>query len=280
MKLGLNITIVGLGLIGASYAMALKKNKDITVFGIDNNEETLMTAGKLNIVKKAFLNPEKCLGLSDIVIICLYPKQTIEFVKDNIKFFKKNSLITDTAGIKQNVVKEIQSFSCSNFEFIGGHPMAGSEEHGIEAARDNLFVNANYILTPTEKNKESSIEKIEFLIKEIGCSNITRISPEKHDKIISYVSQLPHVIASVLVNSSQENISNFIGGSFKDTARVASINSSLWSELMIDNKENLIEKIDLFQNKMEIFKDLLINDNIEKITSFFENGNKIKKGMI
>jgi prephenate dehydrogenase len=280
MKLGFSITIVGLGLIGGSYAMALKKNKNITLYGIDKDENIIKQAKSLEIVKKASSIPQEFLGKSDVVIICLYPKLTIEFVKNNMEYFKKNSIITDVSGIKTEIVHSIQSFLRDDLEFLGGHPMSGSEYSGLVAARADLFEGNNYLLTPTKKNTEYAIAKITALVKDIGSKLPKCVDPELHDKMVAHTSQLTHVIASSLVNSSETNVTAFTGNSYRELTRIALINTRLWSELMLDNKDLLIEEIDKFTEKMTLFRNFLKEGNTAEITDFFERGSKIKKGMI
>jgi len=274
-----NITIVGLGLIGGSFAMALKELKPKNLWAIDIDKATLRAAEKMNIIDKGYTSPEIPLSNSDIVILALYPLKTIDFVKSNMNLFKSDTVITDTAGIKSNLVKEIMPILRKDLDFIGGHPMAGKEESGLKAASKDMFENANYILTPVSGNKDKNINLITEIARGMGCKRVVHLTPEEHDDIIAYTSQLPHIIAASLIdcNSSILRISQFIGGSFKDTTRVATINCELWPELLLYNKENIISKIEDFENNIKEIKDAIINHDEAFLKIKFDNATKKRK---
>lgn len=273
------VTIIGLGLIGASYAKALKKLDFKTVWGVDLSSEVLSKAEKYGIIDEGFLKPENALEASDIVIIALYPKATLNFVKKYKEHFRKNSIITDTAGLKASIVSEIQEILPENVEFVGGHPMAGKEGKGLEMSSEAIFEGANYIITPSEKNKAESLEFIEQLAYRMGCGKVITMSPEEHDKIIAYTSQLTHALAVSMVNCCEADVKAFIGNGFKDLTRIAINNSSLWSELLIENRENLIGKIGDFQRELEEIKRALIKQDENYIREKFEKANIKRKGL-
>lgn len=276
MNLDFNITIVGLGLIGGSYAMALKELSPKNLWGIDIDVKTIVAAEKMGIIDKGYTDATIPLGESDIIIVSLYPDQAIQFIKDNIKNFKRGSVITDTSGIKGKVVSEVSTFLPEYLDFIGGHPMAGKESKGLAFASKHLFQNTNYILTPTEKNKDENIKLIKSIALALGCKNIVCVNAETHDKIIAYTSGLPHLIAVALVNcdSFNDKSKSFIGGGFKDTTRIAAINPELWSELFISNKSNVIEQIEEFQNNLSVLKSAIIDENISEIEGIFNLARK------
>jgi len=274
-----NITIVGLGLIGGSFAMALRKLKPKNIWAIDIDKATLETAEKMNIIDKGYTNPEIPLSNSDIVILAVYPQKTINFVKSNMKLFKSGAVITDTAGIKSNLINEIMPVLRSDLDFVGGHPMAGKEESGLKAATKDMFENANYILTPVKGNKEKNINLVSDIARGMGCKRVVHLSPKEHDDIIAYTSQLPHIIAVSLIdcNSLINGTSQFIGGSFKDTTRVATINGELWPELLLYNKENIISKIEDFERNIKEIKTAIINNNEVFLKKRFEDATKKRK---
>jgi prephenate dehydrogenase len=278
----LNITVVGLGLIGGSLAMALKDLKPKNLWGIDIEKSTIEAAEKKCIIHKGYTKPEIPLKHSDIVIIALYPNLTEKFVKDNIKNFKKGAIITDVAGIKENLVNNINSFIPKSLDFIGGHPMAGSENKGLSFASKDIFNDANYIITPVEKNREENIKILESIAKKIGCKNVVRITPKAHDEIIAFTSHLTHVLAVALINSDILNVetSLFIAGSFKDGTRVADINSSLWVELLTSNRKNIINKIEVFEEKIETIKNAIKENNKSIIKSEFEKASLRRKELV
>jgi len=280
----ISIAIVGMGLIGGSYAMALRELNPKCIIGIDKDEDTLKSALNDGIIDGAYESAGDFLKEIDLVIIALYPKDTIAFIKNNLQYFKKGTLITDTSGIKQNIVENINSFLPEYLEFIPGHPMAGKESSGIKGASKDIFKGANYIITPGEKNTSRGLQKIDKMAKAIGCGNVTYISPKEHDRIITFTSQLPHVIAVSLMNLHEEDykdsIELFTGGSFKDATRVAQINSKLWTELFIMNSDNLIEEIENFQDSMEMLKKAIMNKDTKSMKCIFKKSMLKRKELV
>ena len=274
-----NITIVGLGLIGGSFAMALRELNPKNIWAIDIDKATLRAAEKMNIIDKGYTNPEIPLSNSDIVIIAVYPQKTINFVKNNMNLFKSGAVITDTAGIKSNLIHDIMPVLRKDLDFIGGHPMAGKEESGLKAASKDMFKNANYILTPINGNKEENINLVTEIARGMGCKRVVHLTPKEHDDIIAYTSQLPHVIAVSLIdcNSSIKEVAQFIGGGFKDTTRVATVNVELWPELLLYNKENIISKIEDFERNIKEIKTAIINNDEDFLKMRFEDATKKRK---
>lgn len=278
----LNIVIVGLGLIGGSYAMALRELSPRQICAIDMDERVLDKALKMGVIDKGCKNGSGLLEEADLVIVALYPEETVEFIKDNVSSFKKGVVITDTCGIKIGVVEKINSFLPQDLDFIGGHPMAGKESKGLQAASKDIFKNANYIITPTERNKKENIKLVEKMARAIGCKNVVCVTSEEHDKIISFTSQLPHVIAVSLMNSNmiENNIGVFTGGSFKDATRVADINFILWSELFTLNSENLIDEIEKFEKSIKKIKKAIKLEDKHSLVNIFKDASVKRRKMI
>jgi prephenate dehydrogenase len=275
---GFSIAIVGLGLIGGSMAEALmeSKGKDnfkvSNIYGIDNNVKNIVKAIALGIIDDGSDNAEEFLNKSDIVILSIYPESIIRFIKGNIHNFKEGSIITDTCGIKGNIIENILELLPSGIDFVGGHPMAGKEKQGIDMADKGIFTKANFILTPVKENKAYSIDIVKEVAKAIGCRSIISIPPKEHDEIIAYTSQMPHIMAVSLVNSNRRelDITHFIGGSYKDATRVAAINSELWSELLLSNSENVLNCIGNFQKSLNDIKEAIEAKNREKLISLLK----------
>lgn len=280
-KLDLNITVVGLGLIGGSYAMAIRELNPKKLYAVDIDEEAIHDAEKNGIIDKGYVNADIPLKESDLVIICLYPKLVKNFIKDNIQHFKNGAVITDVTGIKGRFIEEVNQILREDLDFVFGHPMAGREQKGLKFASKEVFKGANYIITPTERNKEENIKFLEELIRKIGFRNVVRISPEKHDKIIGFTSQLPHVIAVSLVNSDELGIDtgSYTGDSYKELTRIAQINSELWTELFMGNKDNLIKEIEVFQENIAMVKNAIINEEKSLLTELLEKASKKRKEM-
>lgn len=267
---GFNITVVGLGLIGASYAAALRKAKPHRVFGIDIDKETLDKALSMGIIDEGFQEGRKILAQSDLVIIALYPEETMSFLADNARYFKPGAVVTDTCGIKKNIVEHAGRILPEGVEFVGGHPMAGNEFKGIDAASEEIFIGANYIITPHENNTEESLVLIEKLALSIGSGRVIRVAPEEHDSIISYTSQLPHIIAVSVMNLSVwgTGIDSFMGRSIKDTTRVACLNKKLWMQLFRMNSPHITGCIEEMEAMLaEMKKAILLQDytSLERI---------------
>ena len=268
--------IVGLGVIGGGYAMALKEAGYKDVYGVDKNIETLKKAKKLGIIKEGSLNEEEIISNMDVVVLAIYPDCIKEFMQRNKNSFKENAIITDVVGIKQAFINDIVEILPDNIDFIFAHPMAGREKKGIEYATNEVFKGANFLITTTYKNKEENLEFIEDLAHKMGFKNIKRICPKYHDEMIAFTSQLPHVLAVSLINSDIEgrDTGKFIGDSYKELTRIANMNESLWSQLFLGNKENLLETIYNFEAELDKIKACLEKDDKEGLQKLFIKSSK------
>ncbi len=258
------ILIVGLGLLGGSYAKALKRF-GFHISAITKEQSSIDYAIKEKIIDEGSteLN-EKLIGEADIVIFALYPHIFVEWIKENQNLLKSGALITDVTGVKCNIVYRIQEMLRPDVEFISAHPMAGREVSGVENSTDKIFNGANYIVTPTDKNTPEAISTCMELGKLLGFSNVTALSPEEHDEMIGFLSQLTHCIAITLMTcNDKENMEKFTGDSFRDLTRIARINDLMWSELFIENKTALLEQMNLFVNKFNELKSMLENEDVE-----------------
>lgn len=272
----MRIVVVGLGVIGGSFIMALKEAGYNDVYGIDINEETLIKAKNLGLIKEGFTSGEEIIKSADLIIISLYPRLVKKFIIDNKENFKDGAIITDATGIKKMFIEHIVSILPQNIDFVFGHPMAGREKKGIDFASSEVFKGANYILTPVSRNKEENLKLIENLVYKLGFKRVRRITPEEHDELIGFTSQLPHSLAVALVNSDVEgrDTGSFIGDSYRDLTRIANINEDLWSELFLGNKENLLKSIEAFENELDKIKDSIKNDDKEGLKELFIKSTK------
>lgn len=267
----MRILIVGLGVIGGGYAMALKKAGYTEIYGIDKNIDTLKKAEKLGVIKKGYIDEGEIIQDADIIVLAVYPNLVKDFIVRNISKFKNNAIITDVTGIKQLFIDDVISILPNNIDFVFAHPMAGREKKGIDYATNEVFKDANFIITVTEKNKDENIRLIEELAYKMGFKNIKRVSPKVHDEIIAFTSQLPHALAVALINSDIEgrDTGQFIGDSYRDLTRIANINESLWSQLFLGNKKNLLKAIYNFQEELYKIKNYIENENKEKLEELF-----------
>lgn len=261
----MKILIVGLGVIGGGYAMALKEAGYSEVYGIDTNEETLKKAKEMKIIKEGFTREDEIISEMNLIILAIYPNLVKDFIVKNKNKFKENALITDVTGIKQLFINDIVEILPQNIDFVFAHPMAGRENKGIDYATNKVFQGANFLIVETKKNKEENIRKIENLAKEMGFKHIKRTTPAFHDEMIAFTSQLPHVLAVALTNSDIENrnTGEFIGDSYRDLTRIANMNEKLWSLLFLGNKKNLLEAMNNFEAEFDKIKKC-IEENDEK----------------
>lgn len=267
----MKILIVGLGVIGGGYAMALKEAGYKDIYGVDINKETLKKAENMNIIKEGFLSEEKIIGEADLIVLAIYPNLVKNFIMRNRNKFKKGALITDVTGIKQLFINEIVEILPENIDFVFAHPMAGREKKGIDYATNEVFKGANFLIVETERNKEENIRKIEELALEMGFEHIKRTTPTFHDEMISFTSQLPHVLAVSLINSDIEgrNTGQFIGDSYRDLTRIANMNEKLWSLLFLGNKKNLLTSMNNFEREFDKIKKCIEEDNEKGLQELF-----------
>ena len=247
-----NILIVGLGLLGGSYALSLKQ-KGFKVSAIDTNSDTVEYATKNNIVDFATTEIDaELIKNSNFIIFALYPHVFCEWIENYSKYFKSGTVITDVTGVKGAIIDAINKNLPDGVEFIAAHPMAGKETGGIKNANTEMFQNANYIVVPTDKNTADAIELCEDLGKVLGLENISQLSVENHDKMIAFLSQLTHCIAvSLMCASDNPDLVKYTGDSFRDLTRIADINDKMWSELFLCNREALLYEMDNYKKAFD-----------------------------
>ena len=258
------ILIVGLGLLGGSYARVLKRF-GFHISAITKEQSSIDYAVKEGIIDRGSTELDKdIIGEADIVIFALYPHVFVEWISGNQSLLKSGALITDVTGVKGSIVYRIQGMLRPDLEFIAAHPMAGREVSGVENSTDKMFAGANYIVTPTKKNTPEAIQTCMELGRLLGFSNVTTLSPEEHDEMIGFLSQLTHCIAITLMTcNDKEDMEKFTGDSFRDLTRIARINDQMWSELFIENKSALLKQMDLFIDKFEELRTMLETEDMD-----------------
>ncbi len=268
MKLNENskILIVGLGLIGGSYAEALSQ-KGYEIGAIDAKKQSIDFALAKGWIKQGRTDvEEKFVSAYDIVIFALYPHVFVEWIEKYQSYFKSGALITDVTGVKGSVVDKVQSILRKDVEFVPAHPMAGRETSGIEGANAQIFRDANYIVTPTSENTQENVETCKALGRELGFERISVLSPEQHDEMVGFLSHLTHCIAvSLMVCKDNEHLAEYTGDSFRDLTRIAKINDEMWSELFIANKRELVSQMELFEKRFNELKKDIEEENVESI---------------
>ena len=258
------ILIVGLGLMGGSYAQALKR-LGFTVEAIDVRPEGIAYATEHGIIDRGYTEVTKeAVESADVVIFSLYPGVFKEWIEKYQGYFHPGTILTDVTGVKSCVVYDIQAMLRPDVEFIAAHPMAGREVYGVEHSDDRIFRDANYIVTPTEKNTENAIALCEELGHELGFARVSRLSPEAHDDMIGFLSQLTHCIAISLMNCNDTpGMEAYTGDSFRDLTRIARINDRMWSELFICNREQLLRHMDAFSESFAAFRQMLEEGDVD-----------------
>lgn len=263
----LTFAIVGLGLIGGSYAKALRNLKVRKILGMDISHGIARACLNANMIDEIVEADGSNLKEADVIICSVYPEAIVSFVQQNVQNFAEGMLMTDATGVKGTMPHEIQALLPEGCEFISGHPMAGRQGSGLGMSDAAIFNNSNYIIVPTEKNTPEAVSWLEEFAKALGCARSVKVSMEDHDKIIAYTSDLPHITAVALVNSASynENTQYFIAGGFRDATRVADINPDLWSDLFLSNRANVIAEIENYQKQMERWKKAIENNDREAL---------------
>ena len=260
------VLIVGLGLLGGSYAKALTK-KGIYVSAIDLKKESIDYALNNGIINAGSHTVDEALVKNaDVIVFALYPKVFVNWIKEYQHLFNPGTLITDVTGVKKCVVDDINSILRDDVEFVSAHPMAGREVYGVENSDDRIFNGANYIVVPTPKNTKEGIDNCKKLGIYLGFARIAELSPQKHDEMIGFVSQLTHCIAvSLMTCCDNESLVDYTGDSFRDLTRIARINDAMWSELFMLNKQPLLEQMDVFINEFKKMKQYIEDEDVANL---------------
>ncbi len=259
------ILIVGLGLIGGSYAEGLRRY-GFEVGAITRSRSSIDYALEKGIIDhgQCEVTPEYVSGF-DIVIFALYPQVFRDWIRDYQHCFKSGAVISDVTGVKGTVVEEIQSMLRDDVEFVSAHPMAGREVYGVQNSNAAIFAGANFIITPTQKNSPEAVELIASMAQLLGFRKISCISPAEHDEMVGFLSQLTHCIAVALMTCKDDatSLARYSGDSFRDLTRIARINENMWTELFLENKEQLLKQMELFMDKFSELKEALQNSDVE-----------------
>ncbi len=270
------IAIVGLGLIGGSLARAIKENTAHTVIGLDISEEVRTFAHSVGAIDKIGCPAD--LGEADITFLCLYPSAVVDFVLTNRGYFKQISIVTDTAGVKSCICNRLDAEPLP-FTFIGGHPMAGREVGGFENSMPDLFHGASYIFTP-KAGCEAQLNVLENLARQLHFGKTVITTPQEHDQMIAFTSQIAHVLACAYVLSPRaKSHDGFSAGSFRDVSRVAKINETLWTELFLENRDALLQEIDTLCENLGTMRGYLAAGDEAALKAMLRRGREIKEAL-
>lgn len=280
------VTIVGVGLIGGSLALAAR-NKGIfkNIVGVGRNPANLKKAKKLKVVDDFTHNLEEGVKDAELVIIATPAREILPIMKKILPTLKKGTIITDVGSVKAEIIRETDKLPLSEIFFVGSHPIAGTENSGVEAAFPELFEERKCILTPSKKTNSSALEKVKDLWVAVG-SEVVFMNSDEHDQVLGAVSHLPHMIAFALVNflydimGSDENIFKLSGGGLKDFTRIAASHPIMWENIALMNKNNLVTLIDGFQKALENLKELVKTEKSEELVEQFQKARSIRRELI
>ena len=272
----MNILVVGLGLIGGSICKALKKYTYHTVTGCDLNHDIENAALRDVALDNVF---DGSFEGYDLIIIALFPQGSEMFFKENAPKISKNTLITDVCGIKGEFSDRVKAIAEANgLRYVGIHPMAGKEFGGYYNSTADLFVKANFIIAPFEDSDEKDTELLKNVATEIGAGKIVVTSPENHDKMIAYTSQLAHIVSSAYVKSPELGLEcGFSGGSFQDMTRIATMNEKMWTDLFMQNRENLQYELDTLIANLNKYSEALKSGDKDKMKALIAEGRELKE---
>ena len=270
------VGIVGLGLIGGSMAKSIKNRTAHTVYGTDLNAET-MTMARMCGAMDAPLTAEN-LPRCDLVLVAIRPGAAVEWVRQNAEHISKSAILVDLCGVKRTVVKAITPIAAEHgFAYIGGHPMAGRERGGFTAATDDLYVGASMILTPDERTDMQLLETLKAFFLDLGFAGLTFSTPEEHDRIIAFTSQLAHITSSAYVKSPEaQKRRGFSAGSFQDMTRVARLDEDMWTELFLDDADYLTGELEVLVGHLTEYLDALKARDADTLRALLRDGREKK----
>jgi len=279
------ILVAGLGLIGGSLAKAMKQSEHNVVFGFDLNEDTLQYAKNEGIIDEYFTSFEQAVLEVDIIILAAPISETIKLIKklDDIQF-QKDVIVSDVSSVKGSILEVANKLTNRRITFIGGHPMAGSHKAGIHAAKEHLFENAIYVLTPTNGCLNGKITKLKEVLAPTKC-NFIILQPEEHDEMTSVISHFPHLVASSLVHQARkwEQVHNYLpelaAGGFRDITRIASSNPKMWQDIFAHNGNKMSRLLQDWINEMVTLKEFLDKNSKEEMITYLEQAKKYRDGL-
>ena len=273
----MNIAVVGLGLIGGSLCKTLKEKCSYTILGFDTDSDVCKKALEEKCVDE-IIEKEK-LGEADVTFVCLHPETTVKFIKKNAPLFKKNSIVCDVCGVKEYITEKCEGILKKNsVYYVGTHPMAGREFSGFDYSQDSLFEGADFIITKTDNTNKDAVEKIASLAKEMGFGEVVYSTPEEHDRIIAYTSQLAHIVSSAYIKSpTLEKQPGFSAGSFLDMTRVAKLNEKMWASLFLMNRKAIKFELDMLIAHLKQFRSAIKYEDDEELVRLLADGRKRKE---
>lgn len=272
----MNVGIVGLGLIGGSMAKSIKARTGHTVYGVDLGAETMTMARMCGAIDAPLTDDN--LGACDLILIAIRPQAAIDWVKSHAAAISKSAIVVDLCGVKRSVVAAIAPVAEQyGFAYIGGHPMAGRERGGFTAATDDLYVGASMILAPDKRTDMQLLETLKAFFLDVGFAGLTFSTPEEHDRIIAFTSQLAHIASSAYVKSPEaQRRRGFSAGSFQDMTRVARLDEDMWTELFLADADYLTSELEVLVGHLNEYLDALKNRDAEQLRALLRDGREKK----
>ena len=269
------VGIVGLGLIGGSMAKAYRA-AGWRVLGFDLDQDTMMVA-RIETIEGSL--DEQGVAACDLVLLCVYPGACISWLRQNAALLRKDALVIDCCGVKREVCEACMPVAREHgFTFVGGHPMAGTQFSGFKYARSNLFHNAPMVLVPPRTDDIALLDAVATALAPAGFGSIQVSSAEEHDRRIAYTSQLAHVVSNAYVKSpTAQGHRGFSAGSYRDLTRVARLNENMWTELFLDNDENLLFELDAIISSLQEYRDALADRDAERMRALLAAGTRAKE---
>ena len=273
----MTIGIVGLGLIGGSMAKSIKARTDNRVLGADIDSETMTMATMSGAIDAPLTdeNIKEC----DLLMAAIPPSSLLSWAKETAPKIAGKTILVDLCGVKRAVCSVIAPLAEEyGFSYIGGHPMAGKEVSGFASADTELFVGASMILTPDKNTNILMLDSLKSFFLSIGFDNLTFTTPEEHDRIIAYTSQLAHISSSAYIKSpSAQTHMGFSAGSFKDMTRVARLDENMWTDLFMANRDNLVSELEAFIGHLNEYLSALKSDDNETMHKLLKEGRQLKE---
>ena len=280
LKKRFKISIIGLGLMGGSFAYALRDFNNCEITGFDINEETMKKALSANAADKLAGNVKEAVCDAELVIFCTPPHNIVKDITENIKHFKNNSVVTEICGVKREIYSKIIPILPENIDFVGIHPMAGKEVGGFANSDKSIFQGAGFVIVSHEKCKSASVNLLEDISSYVGAGRICVNNAEEHDNIIAYTSDLMHISAAALCKSYPQNMTlTHTAGAFRDCTRIADIDAELWTELCLNNSGNILPYLQKYIDNLTEFRTALESGDEKFINKFLADASENKKGI-
>lgn len=272
----MTVGIVGLGLIGGSFAKAYHE-AGVTVLASNRTEETLKFAMLSGAVDGELT--EENIGCCDLVIIAVFPEAAEAFLKRMAPHIGKKPIVIDACGTKRKICSMCFPIAEEyGFTYLGGHPMAGTHKSGFKYARANLYHNAPMVIVPPSFDDIELLDRVKTLLAPLGFGSISVTTAEKHDELIAFTSQMPHIISNAYIKSpTAEKHKGFSAGSYKDLTRVAWLNPKLWAELFLENRDCVLSELDFFIDTLERYRDAVKNNDFDTLERLLDDGRRRKE---